>query len=189
MVACNQSENPKVERANSDPVDEIPTEVMEVEEEVDVLEEPTKQEVVNTSKENEDFKKIFGEEEYQTKVSGYLKVEKEMVFEEELDVSYLVITDFTDNAFSDAIDQGIEKGNTVNKKEEDSYFFNLGCLEDGKVVGVDHEEGQAYLNEVTQEALLNSSADNPVSLELNFGIHPGIGCTCCNLAHQIRLAE
>jgi len=130
---------------------------------------------------------IFGTAEFDTEVDGYLQVTEKEVFGEKMDIPYLVITRFDDEGFQESIESGVDEGNTVNKKENGSYYFNLGCLEDGKIKSFDYDGKNPYLDEATQAALLSSTADKPVRLKLSFGYHEGKGCVCCKLAHQIRI--
>jgi hypothetical protein len=80
-------------------------------------------------------------------------------------------------------------GNSVNQKGPRYYELNLGCFNGGKIVGFEYGDDGPYLDQETESAIANSSPENLVSLVLSFGIHGGSGCTCCNLAHQIRLYQ
>lgn len=132
---------------------------------------------------------IFGTEESQTYVCGYLISEEEDVFGEMQTNVYLEISEFFEESFKDAILAGIVRGNTVNKEVDGRLRLNLGCLVEGKIEGVQFQEDSPYIDENTTEKLLNSSPENPISLSLEFGIHEGFGCDCCNLAHKIRVYE
>lgn len=130
---------------------------------------------------------IFGTDTFDTLVCGYLKLEEEEVFGEMTTTSYLAIVDASDDGFIQAVDSGIKMGNSVNRKGAYYYEFNLGCLKDGKITGTEYEGEKPYMDQETQQTILESSPERLVYLKLSFAPHPGRGCICCNLAHQIRL--
>ncbi len=132
---------------------------------------------------------IFGGSEFDTEVTGYLETREEEVFGENVNTAYFAITDFEDINFRKSIEAGIKEGNSVNKKSGNLYLFNLGCLKNFRIVGMDYGDEVPYLDDRTEKTILNSSKSSPVSLKLRFGLHPGAGCTCCNLAHSIRIME
>ncbi|MBU1992203.1 MAG: hypothetical protein ABH856_01800 [Patescibacteria group bacterium] len=147
-----------------------------------VIEAP---EVIETPEVPQTFD-MFGGSQFDTVVTGYLKTQEEEIFGEKTTTAYLVITDFDDNNFQKSIEEGIERGNTVNNKENDNYLFNLGCFKDNAIEGKQRET-EPYLDTETQEAILQSSPENPVTVRLYFDYHEGMGCICCDLAHVIRV--
>ena len=134
---------------------------------------------------------VFGQAEFETEVTGYLEVvEGPVPFTdsgETQDNAYLVITQFSDPAFKEELEEGIGEGNTVNARSENGIYFGLGCLKDEGIEAIQYETGKEYLDAETESAILNSDEENQVELILSFGYHAGRGCTCCNLAHQVRL--
>jgi hypothetical protein len=144
--------------------------------------------VSNKNNENSNTYEIFGGAEFDTVVTGYLKVLEEEAFDQQITAAYFVVTNFEDNGVRNSIAEGIERGNSVNRKEGDFYLFNLGCFENNEIKGNNFEK-EPYLDKITQNAILKSSAKNQISLNLHFGYHNGTGCLCCNLAHNIRLVE
>ncbi len=72
---------------------------------------------------------IFGSAEFDTTVTGYLKVLEEEAFGTKTTNAYFAITDFQDEGFRKSVAEGIDHGNSVNNQEGDLYLFNLGCLE------------------------------------------------------------
>ena len=129
---------------------------------------------------------IFGTDEFDTEVCGYLVTKEQDVFGKMQTNAYFKIDTFEHEGFKTSLDKGITDGNSVNTQDSGEYLFNLGCYEDGKVVGVDYPKEEPYLNQTAQDKLANSSETNTACVTLSFGIHPGYGCTCCNLAHQVR---
>ena len=130
---------------------------------------------------------IFGKSKFSTIVSGYLTTR--MMSAEggtEFEHAYLAITSFEDNEFKESIKDGIEQMNGVNKLENDTYLFNLGCFNENKITS-DTQEEDPYLDENTQAEILKSTKENPVSLTLYFEEELGHGCECCNLAEKIRV--
>ena len=139
---------------------------------------------------------IFGESEFDAIMSGYLEIKKWVSEGNEMtaegmkgSTAYFVITKFYDENFKNSLDEGINEGNTVNGKEDGLYKFNLGCFEDGKIKGIEYEKDKTYIDEETMKKILSSSKENPISIILYFGLHGGFGCSCCNLAHQVRIYE
>lgn len=130
---------------------------------------------------------IFGEDEFDTVVCGYAELKDEVVFDESQTNIYFNITKFADEQFKNSLDQGITEGNLVNKKDGENYKFNLGCYKDGAIDAIQYEDDKEYVDSATEQAILNSTAENPVAIVLYFGQHFGRGCQCCNLAHQLRL--
>jgi hypothetical protein len=132
---------------------------------------------------------IFGGEEFSTLVKGYLKIKQQEIFSNNYDIAYLVITEYEDEGFIKSIKKGIKEGNSVNSISSDGeYMFNLGCLKNNKITGRQYEK-DPYLDQRTEQKILNSVKDNPVKLKLFFSFHDGAACVCCNLAHLIRLVE
>jgi hypothetical protein len=133
---------------------------------------------------------IFGDSEFDTIVSGYLEIkEVEGLEGSKITNAYFVITEFYEEELRESIEEGIERGNSVNLKENGFYKFNLGCFKDGRIEGVEYEKDKVYMDDETMEKILNSSRENPISIVLYFGLHGGFGCVCCNLAHQVRVYE
>ncbi len=133
---------------------------------------------------------IFGDSEFYTVISGYLEIREKEYFEgSTITTAYFIITKFYDDEFRESVDEGINQGNGVNIKENGLYKFNLGCFEGGEIIGIEHEEDKIYIDEETTEKIINSSKENHVSIVLFFGKHLGSGCTCCNLAHQVRIYD
>ncbi len=133
---------------------------------------------------------IFGDSEFDAVVSGYLEIQEKESFEgSKITTTYFVITKFYDDEFRKSIDEGINRGNSVNLKENGLYKFNLGCFEEGEIIGIEYEEDKIYIDEETTEKIINSSKENLISIILSFGKHFGFGCTCCNLAHQVRIYD
>jgi hypothetical protein len=138
---------------------------------------------------NVDNYNIFGESEFETTVEGYFKAREVQNFDSTISAAYLVITKFGDDEFKAAMEEGVAQGNTVNRIENGMHEFNLGCFKDGKIEGIEYEVGKVYMDDSTQEEIVNSSLENPVPLILSFGYHPGRGCDCCNLAHSVRMSD
>ncbi|NQV00207.1 MAG: hypothetical protein HQ538_05695 [Parcubacteria group bacterium] len=130
---------------------------------------------------------IFGESEFDTVVCGYVKTQKEIVFGEEQENIYFVITNYKDSKFRESIVEGIKNGNTVNKKIGDYYALNLGCKNGDKISGMQYKSDETYIDDTTQSSILSSTTENPLSLTVSFDKHEGVGCTCCNLASKVRL--
>jgi len=131
---------------------------------------------------------IFGGSEFKTAVEGYLEVKDKEGFEGEKNpTAFLVITKFYNEKFKESIEKGIDEGNTVNIKENGKYKFNLGCFKNGSIQGIEYKKGTEYIDDSTMQAILNSTPEKPVKLELYFTEHLGTGCVCCNLAYKIRV--
>lgn len=130
---------------------------------------------------------IFGESEFDTVVCGYVKIQKEIVWGEEQENVYFVITNYKDAKFKESIVEGVKNGNTINKKIGNHYALNLGCKSGDKISGMQYKSGETYLDDATQSSILSSTANSPLSLIISFDKHEGVGCTCCNLASKIRL--
>jgi len=137
---------------------------------------------------------IFGDDAFDTVVCGYSVTEtapfciecEEGEPEIERASIYFVIIDYLDEGFKKSIEEGIEMGNTVNyKDDEGNYRFNLGCLEEGKITA--DTQSPDYINKETQEAILKSTPENPISIILSFEEHFGRECFCCSLAEKVRL--
>ena len=185
FTACGQTQNNQ-----SQPIpEEKPAPTNKASNEEHPASNPEQPATKNETSVQEDPYYIFGSAEFDSVVTGYLTSEKTNVFGEEITKAYLVITDFQDENLRKSIDAGINRGNGVNKKENDLYFFNLGCLENNTLKGDDLGEELPYLDQKTETAILKSSKTNPVTLNLHFDYHAGSGCLCCNLAHQIRLVK
>lgn len=208
----NKSQHSTLEeniKKNNEELGKIKEKVTKLEEEKDVKEENTDSEEVSESEEssteeeiktssNCDFSKevslrttdnydIFGGSEFDTVVCGYVKVQKEIVWEEEQENVYFVITQYKDEKFRESIVEGIKNGNTVNKKIGDYYALNLGCKDVDRISGMQYKSDEAYIDDETQNKIFSSKEDNPLSLIISFDQHEGVGCTCCNLASKIRL--
>ena len=125
---------------------------------------------------------ISGDDAFDTLACGYARlVPEDWEGYTQFDV-YLAIVDYTDDDFIRAVDAEIRGGNTVNREGPSYYEFNLGCLEDGKIVG------GADMDPQTMEAILGSSPDRLVSVTLSFELQEGgRGCGCCSLAERARL--
>ncbi len=129
-------------------------------------------------------------------VEGYLEIlerpDSEVYGLEEAtaEIPYLVITDFSDVTLQEAIINAIENGNSINRIVGNDIFFNLGCYDQSEleITGENHQ-GKNYIDQETQDTILNSTSENPVLLELTFGDLPATSCICCNLAHTIRIVE
>lgn len=130
---------------------------------------------------------IFGGARFDTVVEGYLKtMDEDTLGGRKMKTNaYFVITKFQDEKFRESIKDGIEKGNNVNKKENNLYLFNLGCF-NGFIVG---DIYPSYIDEETQRVLLGSTADKPVNIKLYFNYHDGMDCLCCHLAYKIRVVK
>jgi hypothetical protein len=128
---------------------------------------------------------IFGESEFETDVTGYLEIIKDTVFGEKRTSAYFTITEATNKQFLQNIENGIENGNGVNIKKNDTYLLNLGCFDEKiKILGAGSD---TYLDDRTQKALKESSKQKPIKIRLYFEKHLGYGCICCNIAEKIRL--
>ncbi len=98
--------------------------------------------------------------------------------------------EFIDEDFKRSIKEGLEMGNTVNKRKNSHYSFNLGCYEDGIIKGNNWEKNEfsvQYMKDDVMNAILNSTKDSTVSIILTYLIHQSRGCTCCNLMNEIEL--
>lgn len=160
-------------------------------------EENKKEEATQETSNNCDFSKevslrtsdtydIFGGSEFDTVVCGYVKTQKEVVWDQEQENVYFVMTKYKDDKFRESIVEGIKSGNTVNKKIGDNYALNLGCKEGSRISGMQYTD-ETYLDDNTQNKILSSTQENPLSLIVSFDKHEGAGCSCCNLASKIRL--
>jgi hypothetical protein len=129
---------------------------------------------------------IFGDDEFDTVVCGYLVTRLEKVWDETLNVAYFRVTQFGQPGFQQAIAQGINQGNTVNALRSGQYELNLGCFDKNRITGHQYDPKTPYITPATQAQLLNSSVTQPVAIVLSFGKHPGSHCTCCNLAEALR---
>ena len=135
---------------------------------------------------------MFGEIIFDTVVCGYMvkKVEPVPFIEDGSTQTnaYFRVIEFADEKFKESIVGGVDEGNSVNSVSKDGYDFNLGCLEKGKIIG-GHREEAFYINSETENKVLSSSENKPIALILSFGIHGGMGCDCCSLAHKIRAID
>jgi hypothetical protein len=136
---------------------------------------------------NSDNFDIFGGSTFDSVVCGYKIIKKEKIFDNYQDNVYFRIVEFSDNNLKKAMNQGAEEGNSINSVKNGDYDLNLGCLENGKIIGKNYED--SYLDDKAEKEILNSSIEKPISIILSFGIHTGTGCKCCNLAHKIRVVE
>ena len=132
---------------------------------------------------------ISGNDEYDTLVCGYLKLVEQKYGKGNvlITIPYFVLVDYADENFIRAVDAGIQRGNLVNRMGPVYREFNLGCYQDGGIVGIERADGRPYIDLQTEQAILSSSPEHLVSLVLSFGYHGGSGCLCCNLAHKVRL--
>ncbi|MBW4417909.1 MAG: hypothetical protein KME13_01620 [Myxacorys californica WJT36-NPBG1] len=130
---------------------------------------------------------IFGNDQFDTVVCGYLITRQEEIFEQNVNVAYFRINKFYDPGFKTAIKKGVDSGNSVNSVSNGVYDFNLGCLDRGRIVGDMMQENKVYITPADQKRILNTSVSQPVSLVLSFDVHGGADCTCCNLAEQVRV--
>jgi hypothetical protein len=132
---------------------------------------------------------IFGDDQFDTLVCGYLVPRQEEVFGEKVTVAYFRINKFYDEGFKAAIKKGIDSGNNVNSVRNGVYEFNLGCLSKKKIVGDNGEEGKTYIAASDQATIIQSSVKQPIPIILSFNQHEGSDCTCCNLAEQVRVLK
>ncbi|MGI0493079.1 hypothetical protein ACN4EG_14950 [Alkalinema pantanalense CENA528] len=132
---------------------------------------------------------IFGNDEFNTAVCGYVVTRQEPRFDETVTAAYLRITQFGDLGFQRAIAKGIEAKNTINQYRDGQYELNLGCLKNNKIVGIEYDRLVPYINRETQQKLQASSHDRPIPVILSFGKHKGRDCECCNLAHKVRVYD
>jgi hypothetical protein len=130
---------------------------------------------------------LLGDDEFDTLVCGHIVTKQEKNFGQTITVAYLRIIKADDRRFLLAIQREISKGNGVNFVRGNYYFFNLGCLEQGKITGTQYDPRYPYITEQVQASILKSTPQRPVKLILSFGKHAGSGCECCNLAYRIRL--
>ena len=130
---------------------------------------------------------IFGDDQFDTIVCGYLVTRSEEIFGQNVKVAYFRIQKFYDQGFRTAIKKGVDSGNSVNSVKKEVYDFNLGCLDGGKIVGDMTQENTVYMTPADQKRILKTSVNQPVSLVLSFNVHGGADCTCCNLAQQVRV--
>jgi len=132
---------------------------------------------------------IFWEGNYSTTVQWYLTMHDVPTFGGSITRAFLAITDFSDKNFELAIKEWIDSWNSVNKDEWGVVEFNLWCYETG-IIFWDSTGGDfAYLNSPTYNAIVASSSEDPVSLDIDFVEHAGAWCTCCNLAERVRLSS
>lgn len=126
---------------------------------------------------------IFGDDEFETAVCGYLKTEKEEIFGEEVETAYFMIKDFMDDGFKNALTGGMEMGNTVNKMVDGDIAVTIGCMEKGAIVNFSNTE----IDPDAQKAILASSEQSPVRLIFGFKKHEGFGVACGGLMEAIKL--
>jgi len=123
----------------------------------------------------EDFEKYYWD-----LPPGHLPVEETYV--------YFKIINSTDEEFVKDLEETIEEGNTINSKSNGHILFNLGCLENDKIVadgrGIDY-----YMDRETWEAVLKSTEENLIVITLYFDSEAGAGCRCCSFAKKIRLHQ
>ena len=128
---------------------------------------------------------IFGDDEFDTVVWGYVLIEKEDQFGTMTDIAYFIITEYLHEEFKNAIQNGINKGNTLNKKFGGKFGFRLGCFANNKIEKT-AKTGENIEQNVNQ-AILNSKPEDPIGIILSFEEHAGMGCDCCSLAEKISL--
>lgn len=131
---------------------------------------------------------LTGQEEFETLVCGYLVQKEENMASEEKEPliknrAYLVITKFAESKFKEAIEKQIGEGNSVNKAEDSNYQLGCGCLEGNKLIS---DTGE-LTDQASLAKLLASSPAKPVMVKLVFQVHPGRGCTCCNLVDKLEV--
>jgi hypothetical protein len=128
---------------------------------------------------------IFGTDEFDTMVCGYLVHEEEEILGEKVSSAYFEIIEFNNDNFRESIKEAIDEGNTVNRKAGEHYRFRSGCMEDGELTEIG-----AITDEETKAAMENASFDDPVVLSLSFevNLYRRFGI-CQTLAHEIRVVE
>lgn len=129
---------------------------------------------------------IFGNDEFDTIVCGYMVTRVEERFGNKANIAYFRIIKFADSGFRAAIEKGVTSNNRVNFVKKGVYDFSLGCFKEGVIEGTSYK-GEVYMSSEVQRKIISSSANKPVSIILSFGKHEGSDCVCCNLAHRIRL--
>ncbi len=132
---------------------------------------------------------LFGDDVFDTVVCGYFDIQEEEVYGELNTVAYFKVMKFMDEGFKASIQQAIDEGNSLNRNIDGNLALSMGCLEEGGIIGVDHENGTdgAYIDFATQIPILASTADYPISLILSYGEHEGFGGACLNLMHSVEL--
>lgn len=133
---------------------------------------------------------MYGTETFDTVICGYVLLRDEMGGEASnvpITVPYFVIIRFADRGFEESVSKSVSSGNGVNSKEGGSYLFNLGCCKEGHIEGIERADGNPYIDQQSESAILSSTPAKPVMIILSFGKHLGSGCVCCNLAHRVRL--
>jgi hypothetical protein len=98
---------------------------------------------------------IFGDDEFDTIVCGYLVTHTERLWDESVNVAYFRIIQFAQPGFQQAIAQGIAAGNRINAFREDQYEFSLGCFAANQITGQQYDPETPYLDPTTQTQLLN----------------------------------
>ena len=141
---------------------------------------------------------IFGGSEFGAKVDGYLQIKNwEIIEENELfdvgtkgSTAYFIITKYHSEEFEGGMNRLIYLG------YKDGHYIGLGNLENNKIIGIKWADDgtfsdapEAYIDENTTKALLNSSKENLISVILSFGKHRlNFGCGAyCNHVKQVKL--
>jgi len=99
---------------------------------------------------------------------------------------YFRITDYTDKEFIEELEETINQGNTINKKDGEGILLNLGCLEDNKIY-TDKSDVSNYINGETRKAILESSEESSVKILLKLDTSEDYGCRCCSFAEKVSL--
>jgi hypothetical protein len=129
---------------------------------------------------------IFGNDQFDTVVCGYLVTRTEKVWDETQTNAYFRIVQFGQDGFRQSLQAGINQGNSVNKLNQGQYELNLGCFKNNQIQGQQYDPQKPYITNDVQTRLAQSLANRPIALVLSFGNHPGSDCVCCNLAHTVR---
>lgn len=126
---------------------------------------------------------IFGDDEFDTVVCGYLNISEENIFGDIYTVANLVITKFMDEDFKTSLTGGISEGNTVNKLINGNVAMGIGCIENGALVN----HGNTTIQSSAATAIMASTAEKPVALIFSFEEHGGFGAACAGLMEEISL--
>lgn len=114
-----------------------------------------------------------GMSEFSTIVEGYYKDRDFSIESDEKGnpvilgkMAYLVALNFEDKNFEESL-----KINSYNLKDskENKYIFDLGLIKDGKIDCTNYVDNTSCIDEITNEKIINSTAEKPVRIELFFG--------------------
>jgi hypothetical protein len=130
-------------------------------------------------------------------VTGYLTTVDEEIWSKNTKTAYFTTAGFQNNALQKWVDGMIADGNLVNKKNEELYLFNLGCIEDGEIAltdyiynGSNQQDEDLYMDSKTEEAIFQSSPDNQITIKLIFNGSDRVGqCVCCHSADRVIWVE